>query len=92
MGYLEGFRIPLQERLRRDIRTERYPDTIREKPERFFQYGRDLFPKTIRFGRFPAWQCLQSFHCARSSLSSCSCQFFKWRQSRDSDFKIKNAC
>ena len=40
MGYLEGFRIPLQERLRRDIRTERYPDTIREKPERF--HGRHV--------------------------------------------------
>ena len=40
MGYLEGFRIPLQERIRRDIRTERYPDTIREKPERF--HGRHV--------------------------------------------------
>jgi NADH-quinone oxidoreductase subunit I len=40
MGYLEGFRIPLQERLRKDVRTESYPDTIRPKPERF--HGRHV--------------------------------------------------
>ncbi len=40
MGYLEGFRIPLQEHLRHDVRTERYPDTIRPKPERF--HGRHV--------------------------------------------------
>ena len=40
MGYLEGFRIPLQEHLRHDVRTERYPDTLRPKPERF--HGRHV--------------------------------------------------
>lgn len=40
MGYLEGFRIPLQERWRKDVRTESYPDTIRPKPERF--HGRHV--------------------------------------------------
>ena len=40
MGYLEGFRIPLQEAFRRDVRTETYPDTIRPKPERF--HGRHV--------------------------------------------------
>ena len=40
MGYLEGFRIPLQERLRKDVRTESYPDTIRPKPERLHSISR----------------------------------------------------
>ena len=40
MGYLEGFRIPLQEAFRKDVRTESYPDTIRPKPERF--HGRHV--------------------------------------------------
>ncbi len=40
MGYLEGFRIPLQEVFRKDVRTESYPDTIRPKPERF--HGRHV--------------------------------------------------
>ena len=40
MGYLEGFRIPLLEHWRRDVRTERYPDTLRPKPERF--HGRHV--------------------------------------------------
>ncbi len=40
MGYLEGFRIPLQEAFRKDVRTEAYPDTIRPKPERF--HGRHV--------------------------------------------------
>lgn len=40
MGYLDGFRIPLQEHLRHDVRTERYPDTLRPKPERF--HGRHV--------------------------------------------------
>jgi NADH-quinone oxidoreductase subunit I len=40
MGYLDGFRIPLQEAFRKDVRTEAYPDTIRPKPERF--HGRHV--------------------------------------------------
>jgi NADH-quinone oxidoreductase subunit I len=40
MGYLEGFRIPIQEAFRKDVRTESYPDTIRPKPERF--HGRHV--------------------------------------------------
>ncbi len=40
MGYLEGFRIPLLEHWRGDVRTERYPDTLRPKPERF--HGRHV--------------------------------------------------
>jgi NADH-quinone oxidoreductase subunit I len=40
MGYLEGFRIPIQEAFRKDVRTEAYPDTIRPKPERF--HGRHV--------------------------------------------------
>jgi NADH-quinone oxidoreductase subunit I len=40
MGYLEGFRIPIQEAFRKDVRTESYPDTIRPKPDRF--HGRHV--------------------------------------------------